>query len=61
MPAAPPELRFTAPLEEAERGGGGWVEVPSDVRAAFGEARPPVTGALNGHPYRMLRVGTRHP
>jgi hypothetical protein len=51
MPATP-ELRFTAPLSEADRGGGRWVEVPPDAREIFGEARPPVTGTVNGHPYR---------
>jgi hypothetical protein len=32
--------------------GGRWVVVPFDVRAAFGEARPPVAGTVNGVPLR---------
>jgi hypothetical protein len=32
--------------------GGCWVEVPFDVRAVFGEARPPVRGAVDGAPFR---------
>ena len=42
------EHRFRARIAEADRGGGRWVEVPCDVRAAFGEARPPVDGTVNG-------------
>jgi bacteriocin resistance YdeI/OmpD-like protein/uncharacterized protein DUF1905 len=42
------ELRFTGVLAEADRGGGRWIEVPFDVREAFGEARPPVAGTVNG-------------
>jgi hypothetical protein len=44
--------RFTATLSETGRGGGRWLEVPFDARAEFGEARPPVTGTLNGTPFR---------
>jgi len=44
--------RFTATLEEAGRGGGHWVLVPFDARDAFGEARPPVRGSVNGAPFR---------
>lgn len=43
---------FSGRLEESERGGGRWVVVPFDVRAAFGEARPPVRGTVNGTPFR---------
>jgi hypothetical protein len=50
--AAAPELRFTAKLEAADRGGGHGVEVPFDAREAFGEARPPVAATINGLPYR---------
>lgn len=42
--------RFTATLEG--RGGGALVEVPLDVRAAFGQARPPVRATVNGHTFR---------
>jgi hypothetical protein len=43
--------RFTARVEDA-RGGGAFVVVPLDVRALWGEARPPVTATINGVPYR---------
>ena len=45
------EQRFTG-ASEADRGGGRWVEVPFDVRATFGEARPSVHGTVNGVPLR---------
>src|SRR5690348_7895710 len=38
--------RFTAVLQERH------VVVPLDVRALWGEARPPVRGTVNGLPYR---------
>jgi hypothetical protein len=44
-------LRFSGILEEAGRGGAR-VEVPFDARDAFGEARPPVAGTVNGARYR---------
>lgn len=44
--------RFTAVLEASGRGGGHWVEVPFDAKQAFGEARPPVRGTVNGTPFR---------
>jgi Domain of unknown function (DUF1905)/Bacteriocin-protection, YdeI or OmpD-Associated len=43
--------RFTGTLEAA-RGGGAAVAVPFDARAAFGEARAPVSGTVNGAPFR---------
>jgi bifunctional DNA-binding transcriptional regulator/antitoxin component of YhaV-PrlF toxin-antitoxin module len=46
------ERRFRATLAASERGGGRWVEVPFDPREAFGEARPPVVGTINGTEYR---------
>ncbi len=46
------ERRFRATLSASERGGGRWVEVPFDPREAFGEARPPVVGTVNGAEYR---------
>ncbi len=36
----------------AAAGGGSRVEVPFDVRAEFGEARPPVVGSVGGVEYR---------
>jgi bifunctional DNA-binding transcriptional regulator/antitoxin component of YhaV-PrlF toxin-antitoxin module len=44
-------LRFTGTLEEVDRGGAR-IDVPFDVREAFGEARPPVAATVNGAPYR---------
>ena len=46
------ERRFRATVSASERGGGRWVEVPFDAREAFGEARPPVVGTVNGAGYR---------
>jgi hypothetical protein len=43
--------RFTGTLEAGDGGGAG-VAVPFDARAAFGEARPPVRGSVNGTPFR---------
>jgi hypothetical protein len=42
--------RFETRLER--RGQGAVVVVPFDVRAAYGQARPPVRGTVNGHPFR---------
>jgi hypothetical protein len=43
--------RFTGTLE-AGRGGGAAVAVPFDAGAAFGEARAPVRGSVNGTAFR---------
>jgi len=43
---------FHAVVAEAGPGGGHWVEIPFDVRAAFGEARAPVAATVAGVPYR---------
>src|SRR5690242_10049980 len=48
-PVAP--QRFSGTLAEA-RGGGAFVAVPFDARAAFGSARAPVRGTVNGTPLR---------
>jgi hypothetical protein len=42
--------RFKATLEA--RGAGTLVEVPLDVRALFGQARPPVKATVNGHTFQ---------
>jgi bifunctional DNA-binding transcriptional regulator/antitoxin component of YhaV-PrlF toxin-antitoxin module len=42
---------FRGKLEEA-RGGGRWIVVPLDPREAFGEARAPVRGTVNGVAFR---------
>ena len=42
--------RFETVLEA--RGQGAVVVVPFDVREAYGQARPPVRGKINGHPFR---------
>jgi hypothetical protein len=44
-------MRFTGTLAESGRGGGHWIEVPFDAKAEFGEARPRVSGTLNGTPF----------
>jgi Bacteriocin-protection, YdeI or OmpD-Associated/Domain of unknown function (DUF1905) len=43
--------RFRAVLRKGD-GGGHMLEVPFDVREAFGEARPAVRGTANGTPFR---------
>jgi hypothetical protein len=47
-----PARRFTARLEHDAADGGHWVDVPFDARAVWGAARPPVSGTVNGVPYR---------
>ena len=42
--------RFETVLQAED--GGVFVEVPLDVPATFGRARPPVRGTINGHPFR---------
>lgn len=44
--------RFTAELQLGPKGTTGFIEVPFDVRAEFGQARPPVRGTMNGAPFR---------
>jgi hypothetical protein len=43
--------RFRAVLRKGD-GGGHLLEVPLDVRAVFGEGRPPVRGTVNGTAFR---------
>jgi Bacteriocin-protection, YdeI or OmpD-Associated/Domain of unknown function (DUF1905) len=43
---------FTGTLAESRGAGGRWIEVPFDAKAAFGQARAPVKGTLNGTPFR---------
>ena len=52
---------FTATIQNAG-GGGGFVEVPFDVEAAFGSKRPKVKATFEGVPYRgiLTRMGTEH-
>jgi hypothetical protein len=42
---------FSAVIQEA-RGGGAFVEVPYDVTAEYGSARPKVVVTFDGEPYR---------
>ena len=42
---------FQAVIKEG-RGGGAFVEIPFDVKAAFGSARPKVVVTFDGEPYR---------
>jgi hypothetical protein len=44
--------RFTGRITAEGRAGGRAIVVPFDVREAFGEARPPVRGSVNGVPFR---------
>ncbi|MBN8232054.1 DUF1905 domain-containing protein [Corallococcus macrosporus] len=44
--------KFKAKLEVANDVGGRFVRCPFDSREAYGEARPPVVGTVNGHPFR---------
>jgi hypothetical protein len=46
-----PPKTFTAEIREG-RGGGAFVEVPFDVKAAFGSPRPKVSVTFDGEPYR---------
>jgi len=52
---------FTARIQNAG-GGGGFVEVPFDVEAAFGSKRPKIKAVIEGIPYRGLlaRMGGEH-
>jgi hypothetical protein len=52
---------FTAKIQNAG-GGGGFVEVPFDVEAAFGSKRPRIKAMIEGVPYRGLlaRMGGGH-
>jgi hypothetical protein len=45
-----PAHRFETVLGSED--GGVFIEVPLDVPATFGRARPPVRGTINGHPFR---------
>ena len=45
-------LRFRGTLQEEEDGPGVFLEVPADLRAHFGRARPPVVVTLGDHTYR---------
>jgi bifunctional DNA-binding transcriptional regulator/antitoxin component of YhaV-PrlF toxin-antitoxin module len=51
-------MRFTATLGESGQGGR-WAVCPFDAAEAFGEARPPVRGTVNGVPFRsrLMRYG----
>lgn len=44
--------RFETVLQADEGTTGTYIEVPLDVRAVFGRARPPVRGTLNGYAFR---------
>lgn len=49
---------FSAPIEEAERGGA-FVSIPFDVEQAFGKKRVPVIATIDGMEYRgsLVRMG----
>jgi hypothetical protein len=46
----------------AGRGGGAGVEIPFDVKEAFGSGRPRIKAAIDGHIYRgsLASMGGRH-
>jgi hypothetical protein len=44
-------VTFSGVVSVANGESGRWVECPFDARHIFGEARPRVTGTVNGHPY----------
>jgi hypothetical protein len=44
-------VRFTAEIPFGE-GQASMIELPFDVRAEYGQARPPVRGTVNGYPFR---------
>ncbi|MHA7631440.1 YdeI/OmpD-associated family protein [Corallococcus sp. M7] len=44
--------KFKAKLEVANDQGGRFVRCPFDSKEAYGEARPPVVGTVNGQPFR---------
>jgi hypothetical protein len=44
--------KFAGVRQDGGRGGGRWIAVPFDAKAAFGEARAPVCGSVNGTPIR---------
>lgn len=48
----PARKRFRGVVEDSGRGGGRWVVVPFDGKVAFGAARAPVRGTINGTPFR---------
>lgn len=50
MPVA---QHFTAILQRTPDESGHWLKIPFDAREAFGQARPPVRGTINGTPIRL--------
>ena len=52
--------RFTAEIKKVPDMGGAYVEIPFDVKAAFGKGRVPVHATFDGEPYdgQLVRMGT---
>ena len=44
-------MKFSTEIPSGE-GQAGLIELPFDVRAEYGQARPPVRGTVNGYPFR---------
>jgi bacteriocin resistance YdeI/OmpD-like protein/uncharacterized protein DUF1905 len=44
-------MKFATQIPHGE-GRAGLIELPFDVRAEYGQARPPVRGTVNGYPFR---------
>lgn len=56
----PPVYRFEAVIQKVEGLDGAYVEIPFDVKAAFGRLRVPVHATFDGYPYQgsLVRMGT---
>jgi hypothetical protein len=44
-------VKFTTQIPHGD-GQAGLIELPFDVRAEYGQARPPLRGTVNGYPFR---------
>ena len=55
----PPVYRFEAVIQKVEGLDGAYVEIPFDVKAAFGRLRVPVHATFDGYPYQgsLVRMG----
>ena len=56
----PPVYRFEAVIQKVEGLDGAYVEIPFDVKAAFGRLRVPVHATFDGYPNQgsLVRMGT---
>jgi len=60
-PGGSPLRSFEAPIQ-AGRGGGAFVLIPFDIKAAFGSGRPRVRALVDRHEYRgsLMNMGQGH-